>query len=422
MKTKLKNVLDGAALNSFLSSLTAIIIGLIFGFIILLISNPSQAIAGFKIILMGGLTGGLKGIGDTLYFATPIILTGLSVGFAFKTGLFNIGAPGQFVVGSFFAVYTGIVFTGAGSLQWVSSVLAGIIGGALWGLIPGILKAYKNVNEVIATIMMNYIGIYLVNMLVRDNTKLFDTLRNQSKFPNANAILPKMGLNQIFRGSSVNGGFFIAIAAVIVIYILLNKTTFGYELKAVGYNRDASRYAGINEKKSIILSMVIAGALAGLGGALLLLAGAGKHLEVVDILPAEGFNGIPVALLGMSHPVGVFLSALFISHLGRGGFYLQRLNFVPEIITIITASIVYFSAFSLVVKNQIGKLRKKYAKDTGASNANVQDETPLIVASNNTEPAEQVIGQPLEQAVESKKSAEQPEQRPIDQSVEKEGK
>lgn len=373
MKTKLKNFIDSGGFNSFLSSFTAIVIGLLFGLFILLISNPAQAMAGFKIILMGGFSGGLKGLGDTLYFATPIILTGLSVGFAFKTGLFNIGAPGQFVMGSFFAVYTGIVFTGLGSIQWVFALLAGIIGGALWGSIPGILKAYKNVNEVIATIMMNYIGIYLVNMLVRDNPLLFDTLRNQSKFPNANAILPKMGLDKIFPGSSVNGGFFIAILAVIVIYILLNKTTFGYELKAVGYNRDASRYAGINEKKSIIMSMVIAGALAGLGGALLLLAGAGKHLEVVDILPIEGFNGIPVALLGMSHPVGVFLSALFISHLGRGGFYLQRLQFVPEIITIITAAIVYFSAFALVVKNQIAKIRKKLSKDDNKPNANSED-------------------------------------------------
>ncbi|MDO5096668.1 MAG: ABC transporter permease [Peptostreptococcaceae bacterium] len=370
MKAKIKNFFDGGAFNSFLSSFTAIIIGLIFGLIILFLSNPSEAMEGFQIILKGGFSGGLKGLGDTLYFATPLILTGLSVGFAFKTGLFNIGAAGQFMVGAFFAVYVGIAFPELGSLQWFVAIIAGLIGGALWGIIPGVLKAYRNVHEVIATIMMNYIGMYLVNMTVRNSSVLFDNVRNQSKLPNATAIIPKMGLNKIFPGSSVNGGFLIAIVAVIVIYILLNKTTFGYELKAVGYNRDASRYAGINEKKSIIMSMAISGALAGLGGALLLLAGAGKHLEVVDILPAEGFNGIPVALLGMSHPVGVFLSALFISHLGRGGFYLQRLKFVPEIITIITASIVYFSAFSLVVKNNINKIRRKFAKDKDKQNAN----------------------------------------------------
>ena len=156
---------------------------------------------------------------------------------------------------------------------------------------------------------------------------------------------------------------FIALIAVIVIYIVLNKTTFGYELKACGHNREASRYAGINEKKSIVMSMIISGALAGLGGALLLLAGAGKHLEVVDILPAEGFNGIPVALLGMSHPVGILLAALFIAYINQGGFYLQLYNFVPEIITIITASIVYFSAFALVFRRLISNTRKKHSGD-----------------------------------------------------------
>ena len=378
MKTRLKNILESTVVSSFLSSLTAIIIGLLFGLVILFISNAPQALKGFQIILKGGFSGGAKGLGDTLYFATPLIMTGLSVGFAFKTGLFNIGAPGQFVVGSFFAVYVGIVFTGLGSMQWVAALLAGLIGGALWGLIPGLLKAYKNVNEVIASIMMNYIGMYMVNMIVRNSTTLFDTLRNQSRYPSANAIIPKMGLNAIFPGSSVNGGFFIAVLAVIVIHILLNKTTFGYELKAVGHNKFASKYAGINETKSIILSMAIAGALAGLGGALLLLAGAGKHIEVVDVLPIEGFNGIPVALLGMSHPIGVLFSALFIAHLGRGGFYLQRLRFVPEIITIITASIVYFSAFALVVKNQIGKITKKVSKNIEELNANAEAEITAV--------------------------------------------
>lgn len=392
MKTKGKSIFESAAFSSFLSSLTAIVIGLLFGLLILFASNAQQALAGFMIILKGGFSGGAKGLGDTLYFATPIIMTGLSVGFAFKTGLFNIGAPGQFVMGSFFAVYVGIAWTWLGSLQWVVALLAGLVGGALWGLVPGLLKAYKNVNEVISSIMMNYIGMYLVNMIVRNSTTLFDTLRNQSRYPSNNAIVPKMGLNQLFPGSSVNGGFWIALLAVIVIYILLNKTTFGYELKAVGHNKFASKYAGINETKSIVLSMAIAGALAGLGGALLLLAGAGKHIEVVDILPAEGFNGVPVALLGMSHPIGVFFSALFIAHLGRGGFYLQRLRFVPEIITMITASIVYFSAFALIVKNQITRLTKRSdAKAVGAAaiaEAEPAAPEPLIADQDETKEGE----------------------------------
>lgn len=375
MNKKLKNYLLGPAFESFLSSFSAILIGLLFGLLILFISSPGQALPGFMTILLGGFTGGAKGLGDVLYFATPLILTGLSVGFAFKTGLFNIGAPGQFVLGSYFAVYVGIKFTSIPpSIHWIVALAAGIAGGALWGAIPGLLKAYRNVHEVIASIMMNYIGIYLVNMLVKNDTFIFDTLKNQSKTPAKGAIVPKMGLDNFFGTSSVNGGIFIALLAVVIIYIVLNKTTFGYELKACGHNREASRYAGINEKKSIVMSMIISGALAGLGGALLLLAGAGKHLEVVDILPAEGFNGIPVALLGMSHPVGILLAALFIAYINQGGFYLQLYNFVPEIITIITASIVYFSAFALVFRRLITNTRKKHSGDN-RPNVNSEPET-----------------------------------------------
>lgn len=360
MNKRIKGFFLGPAFESFLSSFSAILIGLLFGLVILFISNPSQAIPGFMTILLGGFTGGAKGLGDVLYFATPLILTGLSVGFAFKTGLFNIGASGQFVLGAYFAVSIGIKFTSLPpSIHWIVALLGGIVGGAIWGAIPGLLKAYRNVHEVISSIMMNYIGIYLVNMLVKGDTVIFDTLKNQSRTPAKGAIIPKMGLDSIYGNSSVNGGIFVAILAVVVVYIVLNKTTFGYELKACGHNRDASRYAGINEKKSIVMSMLISGALSGLGGALLLLAGAGKHLEVVDVLPMEGFNGIPIALLGMSNPIGILLAALFIAYINQGGFYLQLYNFVPEIITIITAAIVYFSAFALVFKRLIEKTRKK---------------------------------------------------------------
>lgn len=374
MNNKFKNFLKGSAVESFISSFSAILIGLLFGLVILFISQPSQAIPGFMTILKGGFTGGAKGIGDVLYFATPLILTGLSVGFAFKTGLFNIGAPGQFLMGAYLAVFVGIKFTFLpDSIHWIIALLAGIIGGALWGLLPGLLKAYRNVNEVIATIMMNYIGLYLVNLLIKTDLTIFDTLKNQSKLPDPGAIIPKMGLDNFFGNSAVNGGFFVAILAVVVMYIILNKTTFGYELKACGHNREAARYAGINEKKSIVMSMVISGALAGLGGALLLMAGAGKHLEVVDVLPMEGFNGIPVALLGMSNPIGILLAALFIAYINQGGFYMQLHNFVPEIITIITASIVYFSAFALVFKNIITGVKKK----RGGNKPNANAEPPV---------------------------------------------
>ncbi|MCI8726181.1 MAG: ABC transporter permease [Hungatella sp.] len=352
-----------------LSSVFAIVIGLLVGLVVLLLCNPSQALPGFATILTGALTHGMKGVGQVFYYATPIILTGLSVGFAFKTGVFNIGTPGQFLVGAFGAVYVGILWDKLGGVHWVVALLASVIMGALWGLIPGILKAYFNVNVVISCIMMNYIGLFAVNWTVKSYKPLFNTMRNESKNVAATAQIPKMGLDKLFPGSSVNGGILIAILVVILIYILLNKTTFGYELKAVGYSPDAGKYAGINEKRNIIASMLIAGAIAGLGGGLLYLAGTGKHIEIKDVLGSEGFTGISVALLGLSHPVGVLFSGIFIAYLTAGGFYLQLFEFSTEIIDIIVAVIIYFSAFALIVRTLMGRLREKKQKKDGGREA-----------------------------------------------------
>jgi simple sugar transport system permease protein len=297
-----------------------------------------------------------------LYSSTSITLTGLSIGFAFKTGLFNIGASGQFILGAYASVYVGLAFRSMGNVHWVVALLASMLAGAIWALLPGLLKAFANVHEVISSIMMNYIGMYLVNYMVENNHTLYDTTKNQSFTLPKNAQLPMMGLDKIFPDrSGINGGFYIAILAAIIIFIVLNKTTFGYELKAVGFNKDASKYAGINEKRSIVLSMVIAGALAGLGGGLLYLAGTGKHLEVIDELAGEGFTGISVALLGLSNPIGILFAAIFIAYITEGGFYLQSLNFVPEVIDMIISVIIYFSAFALIIQNFI-KFRRQNKK------------------------------------------------------------
>lgn len=352
MKKKKDNI-------GFLSSLFAIAAGLLLGFIILLISNPSEALSGFVTILTGPLTHGAKGVGQVFYYATPVILTGLSVGFAFKTGLFNIGASGQFIVGAFAAVVVGIKGEALGGAQWIAALSAAVLAGAIWGAIPGLVKAYFNVNEVIACIMTNYIGMYMVNYLVSTNKTLYDKIHNYSKSVADTANIPKMGLDKIFADSSVNGGFFIAVIAAVLIYILLEKTTFGYELKAAGFNKDASKYAGMNEKRNIVLSMAIAGALSALAGALLYLAGSGKHIEIVDALADEGFTGISVALLGLSNPIGILLAGIFIAYITAGGFYLQLLNFSTEVIDIIIAVIIYFSAFSLFVRVFITKLQKR---------------------------------------------------------------
>ncbi len=342
---------------NLLSALMAIVVGMLFGLVIMLFSNPSQALDGFAAIIISPITGGSRVVGQVLYFATPLILTGLGVGFAFKTGLFNIGASGQFTMGGYAAIMVGVYGGSLGSVHWAVGLVAATAAGAIWAFIPGLLKAYANVHEVISSIMMNYIGMYLVNYLVRKTC--YNSLKNESIAVLPSADIPNMGLNYIFPGSFVNGGFLIALASVAVIYIILQKTTFGYELKAVGYNKDAAKYAGINEKKSIIYSMMISGALCGLGGGLIYLAGTGKQYTVVDMLANEGFNGIVVALLGLSHPIGVGLAAIFIGYITVGGFNMQLYDFVPEIINIITATIIYSAACALLFKGLINRFTKK---------------------------------------------------------------
>ena len=367
----IKKILLSDGFNKSAASVISIIIGLLVGFIILLISNSTDAAHGFEIILKGGFSTGAKGMGQVLYFATPLILTGLSVGFAFKTGLFNIGAPGQFIMGAFAAVYVGVKWTFLPApLHWMAALAAAALMGGLWALIPGLLKAYMNVHEVISTIMMNYIGMYLANYLIK--LYIYDSKKALSLNVADSSVLPKGGLDYIFYNnlgpvkdmSTVNCGIWIALLVAVIMYIVINKTTFGYELKACGFNQNASRYAGINAKKNVVLSMVIAGMLAGLGGGLLYLSGAsGRRIKVVDELAAEGFNGIPVALLGLSNPIGIIFSAIFISYITQGGNYLQTLNFAPEIIDIIIAVIIYFSAFSLYFSKLLPRLIKKGRSD-----------------------------------------------------------
>ncbi len=353
---KFKSPLLKRDYSSLLSSLLAIIIGLLFGFVVLLMANPAQAVNGFTTLLKGGFAGGRRGVGNVFYYAVPIMMTGLGVAFAFKTGLFNIGASGQFVIGGYAAIYIAVKWDFLpGPLRWIVPLLGAALAGALWALIPGLLQAYAQVSIVIGTIMMNYIGMYLVNFLILRT--VYDLLYNRTVDIPAEATLPKMGLNKIFPGSSMNIGFFIAVGVVILMHIILNKTTFGYELRACGLNRNASKYAGVNEKRNIVVSIMISGAIVGLGGALLYLSGSGKHITVVDATAPEGFTGISVALLAMNNAIGVIFSSLFIAYITVAGFYMQIYGFVPEIVDIIIAVIIYFSAFSLLIKGFLQKRR-----------------------------------------------------------------
>ena len=342
--------------KNLLASLIAIIIGLLIGFVIILIANPSQALKAMGILMSGGFYKGLRSTGQVLYSAIPIMMTGLSVAFAFKCGNFNIGTTGQYTVGGFVALLLSNTLYGSvpDSVLWIICLVAAGLAGALWAFIPGLLKAYRNVNIVISGIMFNYIGMLLVIEGVK--AFIYDAAGARSE---VSAIsLPKFGLDKIFRGSDVNGGIIIAIALCVLAYIILNKTTFGYELKACGYNPDASKYAGMSEKKIVIISMLIAGFFSGIGGGLVYIAGTGRAFTTAEVLLPEGFNGIPVALLGMNSPLGCILAALFVSYINVGGNYMQACNIPVEIIDVISAVIIYFSSCALMIKLYLERYHK----------------------------------------------------------------
>lgn len=342
---------DGA--RSFYATIFAIALGLFFGFLVMFIASPSDSIYGFEAIL----TGGTQRFANVLYYATPILMTGLSVGFAFKMGLFNIGASGQYTMGMFFALYVGLIWKMPGNVHWLVCVLAGLIGGMLWGLIPGVLKALLNVNEVITSIMTNYIGLYLVDMLIQQNGRMYSVATVRTRYLPKSAQLQSLGI----ADSNVNIGIIIAIIIAIILFIILFKTTFGYELIATGRNKHASQYAGINYKRNTILTLVIAGGLSGLGGAFAILAPSNIPLasmtyEPINVIAANGFNGIAVALLGSSNPIGIIFSAIFISYIQRGGTLASIFGYKPEIIDVVIAIIIYFSAFALVMNTVVVKL------------------------------------------------------------------
>ena len=370
---KLSHRVLQSSITSVLAALLCIVIGMAVGFLVLLAINPAHAWGdGFVRILKGGFYDAPYGVGKMLANAAPLVMTGLSVGFAFKTGLFNIGAAGQYTLGAYGALYCAIML----KLPWFVCLLVAAILGGIWGAIPGFFKAYFNINEVITSIMFNWIGLYLVNELVYQNGTgpMYDvrntrTLNLGKSADYAQSIIPDFGLNKLFQTNSTTIAIFLAAAVAVLIWVVLNKTTFGYELKAVGLNKNAARYAGINEKKNVILSMTIAGALAGFGAGLFYLSGGGEWNPLNSTsLPAMGFNGIATALLANSNPIGTIFSSLFISHISVGGAYLPTKYFPSEIADLISGIIIYLCAFSMLFRTLFEK-KLIHKKDTANANA-----------------------------------------------------
>lgn len=392
MKQKLTHLWGRDGTKSVLASLISIVIGMaVGGLIVVLVGlfNPSMGLSavweGVRLVFgglfstgrsaAGQLTFGFNptNMGTMLFRATPLILTGLSVAVAYKTGLFNIGAPGQYLMGTAATLILALSIpteTVPAVLVWVIAFVGGSLAGALWGCIPGLVKAFLNINEVLACIMTNWIAANLVTWLF-DSGSLFENLQNHVENTKTAYIYKtsfngvatsKMGLDVIFPNSQVNGGILIAIVIAVFMYILMNKTTLGYELKACGANRHAARYAGISDKRNIVLSMAIAGALSGAAAALYYLSGNTEFFwNTYQSLPAIGFNGIPVALLAVCNPIGVIFTGCFMSMLDVVGQQLTNLTAYNEYITdVIIAIIVYLSAFSLVIKMAIsGGFRRR---------------------------------------------------------------
>jgi simple sugar transport system permease protein len=271
----------------------------------------------------------------------------LSVLFAYKVGLFNIGAAGQYVVGAGASLYCALAL----NMPWFVCMIAAVLAGALLGAISGILKAYRNVNEVISCIMLNWISLYLVNMLlslVKEETSPYTMTLSST---NPGALLPSLGLGGLFSDNQyVSVAIPLAIIIAVLVWIVLEKTKLGYELKATGCNKDAAKYCGMKEKKNTILTMAISGGLAALGAAMLYLTGFEQWQCTQSSVPAMGFNGIAAAFLGGLNPIGSILSSYFIQHITNGGAYVDKTMYSAQISDFISAIIIYLCGFVLFFK------------------------------------------------------------------------
>lgn len=341
--------------NQALKSILAVLLGLLAG-AILMIAMGYNPVAGYENLFKGGLMN-MKRIGDTIATATPLVLTGLSVAFAFKTGLFNIGTPGQMLAGGFTATAIGLSLDLPAAVILPLMIILGVLAGALWGAIPGLLKALFKVNEVVSAIMMNWVAYWIVYYMIPLHFK-GEYLETESRALRDSATLKAGWLSDIFNGSYINLGIFLAIIAVILVWFILDKTILGYELKAVGFNRFGAEYAGMKVNRNIVISMMIAGALSGLAG-VAQYAGNASVMQI-GVMPSQGFDGIAVSLLGANSPIGVLFSALFFGVLYVGkGFMNAAVKVPPELADTIIATIIYFAATSMIMDKVIKWFKKK---------------------------------------------------------------
>ncbi|WP_047984823.1 ABC transporter permease [Ornithinibacillus californiensis] len=340
-------------LFGILVPIISVLLGLIAGAIIMMISGHNP-IEGYVALWNGAFYDAFT-IGETVRRITPLILTGLAIAFAFRTGLFNIGAEGQVIVGWLAAVWVGIAIDAPMIIHLPLAILAGALAGGLWGFIPGLLKAKIGVHEVIVTIMMNYIAMYVSNQIVRSVLTDHST---STEHIASTASLGSEWLQALTFYSRMHYGILIALFVAVLMWFIIDRTTIGYELKSVGFNKHASKYAGMNVSKNIILSMVISGAFAGLAGAM---EGLGTYgnVSVISGFTNLGFDGIAVALLGANNPLGVILAAILFGVLKEGAGEMPSAGVPTELVDIIIALIIFFVASSYIIRWALLRFKKE---------------------------------------------------------------
>ena len=344
-----ESILRSAGFQTILASLLCIVLGLLIGFIVLLCINPGGAVGAITAILKNFLyfpsaAAAMKYFGTTLVNASALLMCSLSVLFAYKVGLFNIGAAGQYVVGAGACLYCALGL----KLPWVICLLAAVLFAALVGGISGALKAYFNVNEVISCIMLNWISLYCVNMLLATVKEQSTPYTVSLSTGNKGALLPNLGLDKLFSNNEyVTIGLLLAVIMAILIWVVLEKTKFGYELKATGMNKNAAKYCGMKEQRNVILTMMIAGGLAGFAAGIYYLTGIEQWMVQQTSVPAMGFNGIAAAFLGGLNPIGTIFASYFIQHITSGGTYVDKTMYCAQISDLISAFIIYLCGFVL---------------------------------------------------------------------------
>lgn len=375
MKKERASLLRKDGVQTILSSLACILGGLLFGYLVLLIIEPSGAQAAITAIIKSCLNYPaalqMKYFGQILVRTVPLLMCALSVLFAYKVGMFNIGAAGQYVAGACAGLYAALAW----NMPWYLCLLMAMAAGALLGAISGALNTLCNVNVVISGIMLNWISLYLTNLILTKVKSPNSPYTLGLRGNNPDALIPGMGLSALFKNEkSITLAIPLALIISILIWVVLNKTKFGYELKATGNNYHAAKYCGMKEKRNIILTMLISGALAGLGAGLIYLTGIEEWETTITSVPAMGFNGIAVAFLGGLDPLGSILSALFIQWITLGGTFVDLQVYSPQISSLISSLIIYLCAFVAFFKYFMQtRLRKADEKKAAKLAANQEE-------------------------------------------------